>query len=218
MFLSRRLAFPPGWRQTRISWRLLKMEVTCVPEFWLSLGWNAVKERGWDSPLYWEKRDGKWFTMTLVRNDGTLVPEEPVCHVSFFEADAYARWSGAAFAYGGGMGERVIWIAAQGKFRGKRAIPCEATCPSCLCGSAQPNVWGCLGVDTERLLTISGIFRRAWRPRRIQRQVHVQSIRSPRRFLRHLSVAYPSDLSKFFPAGRPLAIHGNQTWQRTLYE
>jgi ergothioneine biosynthesis protein EgtB len=64
------------------------------PELWLSLGWNAVKERGWDSPLYWEKRDGKWFTMTLAGMT-ELIPEEPVCHVSFFEADAYARWSGS---------------------------------------------------------------------------------------------------------------------------
>jgi len=64
------------------------------PELWLSLGWNAVNERGWDSPLYWEKRDGKWFTMTLA---GTkeLIPEEPVSHVSLFEADAYARWAAA---------------------------------------------------------------------------------------------------------------------------
>jgi ergothioneine biosynthesis protein EgtB len=63
-------------------------------EFWLSLGWNAVKERGWDSPLYWEKRNGKWMTMTLAGMT-ELIPEEPVCHVSFFEADAYARWCGA---------------------------------------------------------------------------------------------------------------------------
>jgi ergothioneine biosynthesis protein EgtB len=64
------------------------------PELWLSLGWNAVNERSWNSPLYWEKREGKWFTMTL-SGMTELVPEEPVCHVSLFEADAYARWSGA---------------------------------------------------------------------------------------------------------------------------
>lgn len=63
------------------------------PELWLSLGWNAVKEKGWDAPLYWEKRDGKWHTMTLAGMT-ELVPAEPVCHVSLFEADAYARWSG----------------------------------------------------------------------------------------------------------------------------
>ena len=64
------------------------------PELWLSLGWSAVKERGWEAPLYWENREGKWFTMTL-GGMTELVPEEPVCHVSMFEADAYARWSGA---------------------------------------------------------------------------------------------------------------------------
>lgn len=63
-------------------------------ELWLSLGWNTVKERGWGAPLYWEKRDEKWHTMTLA-GMAELVPEEPVCHVSLFEADAYARWSGA---------------------------------------------------------------------------------------------------------------------------
>jgi len=64
------------------------------PELWLSIGWNTVNERRWTSPLYWEKRDDKWFTMTL----GGMTewfPQEPVCHVSLFEADAYARWSGA---------------------------------------------------------------------------------------------------------------------------
>jgi ergothioneine biosynthesis protein EgtB len=63
-------------------------------ELWLSLGWNAVNEKGWNSPLYWEKRDEKWFNMTLAGMT-EVVPEEPVCHVSLFEADAYARWSGA---------------------------------------------------------------------------------------------------------------------------
>jgi ergothioneine biosynthesis protein EgtB len=63
-------------------------------EFWLSLGWNAVKERGWNAPLYWEKREGEWFTMTL-SGMTALVPEEPVCHISLFEAEAYARWCGA---------------------------------------------------------------------------------------------------------------------------
>jgi len=64
------------------------------PELWLSLGWSAIKERGWESPLYWENRDGKWFTMTLAGMT-ELVLEEPVCHLSMYEADAYARWSGA---------------------------------------------------------------------------------------------------------------------------
>jgi ergothioneine biosynthesis protein EgtB len=64
------------------------------PELWLSLGWNAVNERRWSAPLYWEKRDENWFVMGPA-GMVELIPEEPVCHVSLFEADAYARWSGA---------------------------------------------------------------------------------------------------------------------------
>ncbi|MDB6015526.1 MAG: hypothetical protein JWR19_15 [Pedosphaera sp.] len=64
------------------------------PEFWLSLGWNTVNERGWDAPFYWEQRDGKWWMMTLSGMREVRL-DEPVCHVSYFEADAYARWAGA---------------------------------------------------------------------------------------------------------------------------
>jgi ergothioneine biosynthesis protein EgtB len=64
------------------------------PELWLSDGWAVVRERRWEAPLYWEKRDQEWMVMTL----GGLRPltdGEPVAHVSFYEADAYARWAGA---------------------------------------------------------------------------------------------------------------------------
>jgi len=64
------------------------------PELWLSDGWNTVRQQGWQAPLYWERAETGWRIMTLggVRD---LIPDEPVCHVSFFEADAYARWAGA---------------------------------------------------------------------------------------------------------------------------
>ena len=64
------------------------------PEFWLSDGWTALQTHGWCAPLYWERRDGEWYCMTL-SGLRELRPEEPVCHVSQFEADAYARWAGA---------------------------------------------------------------------------------------------------------------------------
>jgi ergothioneine biosynthesis protein EgtB len=64
------------------------------PELWLSLGWNTVKEKGWQAPLYWERHDGYWRHLTL-RGMQDICPDEPVCHVSLFEADAYARWAGA---------------------------------------------------------------------------------------------------------------------------
>jgi len=64
------------------------------PELWLSLGWDTVAARGWRGPLYWEKRDGRWWTFTL-RGMAEIDPCAPLAHVSLFEADAYARWAGA---------------------------------------------------------------------------------------------------------------------------
>jgi ergothioneine biosynthesis protein EgtB len=65
------------------------------PELWLSAGWDAVKANGWRAPLYWTERDGSWTVFTL---RGELSLEElaaaPVSQVSFYEADAYARWAG----------------------------------------------------------------------------------------------------------------------------
>lgn len=63
------------------------------PELWLSDGWYTVTERQWNAPLYWEKQDGQWYSHTLARFR-PIAEDEPVCHVSYFEADAYARWRG----------------------------------------------------------------------------------------------------------------------------
>lgn len=62
-------------------------------QYWLSDGWTTVKKEGWNSPLYWEKAEGKWLQFTL-SGQKCLDLNEPVCHVSFYEADAYARWAG----------------------------------------------------------------------------------------------------------------------------
>ncbi len=65
------------------------------PDLWLSDGWDAIHAQGWRSPLYWEQQeDGRWsqFVTNGVR---PINPAEPVCHISYFEADAFARWAGA---------------------------------------------------------------------------------------------------------------------------
>lgn len=68
------------------------------PELWLSSGWDTVRAERWDAPLYWERETpaAPWQAFTL-RGTQTIddVLDAPVCHVSFFEADAYARWAGA---------------------------------------------------------------------------------------------------------------------------
>ena len=75
---------------------------------WLSDGWDTVRANHWASPLYWEMRNSEWwhFTMEGMR---PVCPEEPACHVSYYEADAFARWAGARLA------TEFEWeVAAQG--------------------------------------------------------------------------------------------------------
>jgi ergothioneine biosynthesis protein EgtB len=65
------------------------------PGVWLSDGWAQVQANGWQAPLYWWREDdGEWRHYTLY-GPRRVHPAEPVCHVSFYEADAFARWSGA---------------------------------------------------------------------------------------------------------------------------
>lgn len=64
------------------------------PDEWLSLGWATASEQGWEAPLYWEKREDGWWEFTL-SGLRPLNPASPVCHVSYFEANAYAQWASA---------------------------------------------------------------------------------------------------------------------------
>ena len=68
------------------------------PELWLSDGWATVQREGWSAPLYWENVSGSWQRFSLY---GMIPvdPGAPVCHVSYYEADAFARWKGARLPY-----------------------------------------------------------------------------------------------------------------------
>ncbi|MEX0678860.1 MAG: ergothioneine biosynthesis protein EgtB [Pirellulales bacterium] len=95
-------------------------------ELWLSLGWSTLREQGWKAPLYWIERDGNWFEFTL----GGLRPlraAEPVCHVSYFEADAYARWTGARLPTEAEWEHAAAGASVRGSFaESERFHPCAA--------------------------------------------------------------------------------------------
>jgi ergothioneine biosynthesis protein EgtB len=85
------------------------------PELWLSDGHAAAQAGGWQAPLYWERDGARWTVFTL-HGQCPLDPGEPLAHVSFYEADAYARWAGARLPT-----EQEWEVGAAG-----RALPGEA--------------------------------------------------------------------------------------------
>lgn len=101
------------------------------PALWLSDGWAAVQTQGWCSPLYWERGASGWQTMTLA-GMRPLNPAEPVCHVSYYEADAYATWAGKRLPTEPEWEQAAIGGPIQGNFVGEgwlspRAAPVGGT-------------------------------------------------------------------------------------------
>ena len=98
----------PRHRGILAPYRLANRLVTCgqwlefmadggydTPTLWLSDGWHQRCEQGWDAPSYWDfDSEAGWRVFTL-HGLQPLSPDEPVCHLSYYEADAFARWAGA---------------------------------------------------------------------------------------------------------------------------
>jgi len=171
------------------------------PEFWLSDGWATVQREGWRAPGYWEQRDGIWLSMTLA-GLRPLEPEAPVCHVSFYEADAYARWAGKR------LPSEAEWEIAADALR-----PHGNTCGSGLLrpmpatpGNAATDVRRRLGVDSKPLRPLSGLRAAGRDGRRVQRQVHVQPDGAARRLLRYAGGPRTRHLSQFLLSPPALAV------------
>ncbi|GJE59315.1 ergothioneine biosynthesis protein EgtB [Methylobacterium trifolii] len=106
------------------------------PELWLSDGWLAVQAEGWEAPGYWRRDGESWATMTLA-GIRPVEPDLPVTHVSYYEADAYARWAGRDLpteaewevaAGGGGLDDAfgLVWQwtrSAYTAYPGYRPLP-----------------------------------------------------------------------------------------------
>ena len=97
-------------------------------ELWLSDGWATVQRDGWRAPLYWRREGERWSHFTL-GGRRPIADGEPVCHLSFYEADAYARWAGARLPteFEWETAARELPLAASGSFvEGGRFHPAAA--------------------------------------------------------------------------------------------
>jgi ergothioneine biosynthesis protein EgtB len=80
--------------------------------FWLSDGWDTVKKNEWKAPMYWEKENDEWFTRDFVGRR-KINPNEPVCHVSFYEAMAFCKWVGKRLPTEAEWEKAALWNEAE---------------------------------------------------------------------------------------------------------
>jgi len=145
---------------------------------WMSEGFARVQREGWARPLYWDEDLQREFTLGGMRD---IDPHAPVCHISYFEADAYAGRRAAAD--GVRMGVRGQRARCRRPLRRGRGRPASAR------GHRRPwpasAVRRRLGMDVECVHALSGVPPFARFAGRIQRQVHVRPVGLARRQLRH---------------------------------
>ncbi|MFQ5417059.1 MAG: ergothioneine biosynthesis protein EgtB, partial [Myxococcota bacterium] len=112
------------------------------PEFWLDLGHARIRETGQSHPLYWQPQGNRWQQYTLA-GPAALEPDEPVCHVSFLEADAFARWAGRRLPSEAEWEVAVASLPIEGNFadRGRLHPEVAAVAPETGIRQAFGDVW-----------------------------------------------------------------------------
>ena len=195
------------------------------PELWLSEGWTTIREQGWRAPLYRqtdpEARSG-WRIFTLhgwQPLDSDDLSETPVCHISLFEAAAYAQWAA----------RRAPGPPSRPSSNGNTQLSTNPGDPSFPASSERVgfNLLESDHLHPTRAPSLPGlrqIFGDVWEwtssaytgypgyptrfpePWRVQRQVHVLADGPPRRLVRHTGHPHPGHLSKLFLPRHPLAV------------
>jgi ergothioneine biosynthesis protein EgtB len=110
------------------------------PDLWLSDGWATVVTEHWRAPLYWEKTGTAWEQFTL-RGKLPVRGDEPVCHLSCYEADAYARWAGARLPTEQEWEVAAEGVAIEGNFVESRVFHPRASLSAAMPGQLYGDVW-----------------------------------------------------------------------------
>lgn len=113
--------------------------------YWLSDGWEKVKSNGWNAPMYWEEADGIWNVRDFL-GSREINPDEPVCHVSYYEADAYCRWAKKRLPTEAEWEKAACW---DGEKQEKTIFPWGNESPTeDRCNLLESYLWGCTEVGS----------------------------------------------------------------------
>ena len=164
-----------------------------TPTLWMSDGWAQVQAQGWSAPLYWQERDGAWWQMGPA-GLALLDPNAPVRHISWYEADAFARWADAR-------------------------LPTEAEWETAHC---HPDIYESTGHVWQWTSSAYGPYP-GYRPAagavgEYQRKIHGESDGAARRLACHAPNSRPPDLPQFLPPGQALAVLRGAARARRLTE
>ncbi len=178
---------------------------------WLADGWNTIQSEAWRGPRYFDKTDAGFTQMSLL-GDRTMDPGAPVTHVSFFEADAFARWAGCRLPSAVRVGSSFLKRARLGPHARRRPIAADRCHHGGIVhGQRRPsaNIRRRLGVDTS--VPISPI--RASRPRLGPSANTTGKFMCNQFVLKGASCATPEghvrrDLPEFLLSSSALAVHG----------